>query len=788
MEIPTDKNCMTSSENKKFTEKDNQTKITNTRLTVPTTTSPSLTEKPFSIYHSSFIKIQNSTILSPIEVKFEPYKYTTIPTFTLIADLPFTLKLTQTLKDLEFIIQTKNTASKIIIYNPSNSTITINANEPLLDISARTRAIFVAIHNEQVEMTDMYLPNMPIPIEDIASDPDIEKAAPETKSKLYDAIFSQTKDKLNNIDYAKINNAVFSTLLSEEQENINQSHLINYEMSIFQSINRNTFAELQNNDKYLSNFKKICKNNPNQMPNFTVRRDVLYKLFPNQNKIALAIPQVLMKSLVHHLHNKYCHTSHKRLYNIFKIKYFALNAAKRFREEQENCYTCTITQQARNDQQTVGRQRSSVATRPRQGISVDLITGLPTTRGKQSAYVLISDVFTSYTYMFLIPNKETIHVYNALLNCFSVLGQPEFVISDADNSLIPAITELSTLLGFQYSTTVPYSQHQNRVEASYRDLKATIRKVLHDPTTNLNRSDWDIGLIYALQSYNACTIGNTDVSRQTAFFKSQENLFSFEPEIFATDVEITKPLAEYTKKIKETYPKKPKNFNVRPGQVLYSKTRQLLQGQTSAYFLNCKGPFLVKEVYKKRLFVKAQNLVDKKMYTIHFKDLILPSNFKEYSILLNDSFDKDLLLTQSEIKRAQSTSKDDEPIQHRIDDDIQPTSTTTRTPPDTEEDEDAPLSETFKNLQSIDSIQPRRSPRLQEKGKIKSLLVKILSTKSKTPKNIIFKGTFKNWINFGKAVSDVQYFSNTKKWQKKVLFTYEITKDKYENEIEVALM
>jgi len=145
MEIPTDKNCMTSSENKKFTEKDNQTKITNTRLTVPTTTSPLLTEKPFSIYHSSFIKIQNSTILSPIEVKFEPYKYTTIPTFTLIADLPFTLELTQTLKDLEFIIQTNNTASKIIIHNPSNSTITLNANEPLLDISARTRAIFVAI-------------------------------------------------------------------------------------------------------------------------------------------------------------------------------------------------------------------------------------------------------------------------------------------------------------------------------------------------------------------------------------------------------------------------------------------------------------------------------------------------------------------------------------------------------------------------------------------------------------------------------------------------------------------
>ena len=103
----------------------------------------------------------------------------------------------------------------------------------------------MAIHNEQVEMTDMYLPNMPIPIENIASDPDIEKATPEAKPKLYDAIFSQTKDKLNNIDYAKINNAVFSTLLSEEQENINQSHLINYEMSNRGSLAFKVIVELE---------------------------------------------------------------------------------------------------------------------------------------------------------------------------------------------------------------------------------------------------------------------------------------------------------------------------------------------------------------------------------------------------------------------------------------------------------------------------------------------------------------------------------------------------------------
>ena len=173
MEIPTDKNCITSSENKKFTDKNTKDiKITSTLLDITATRSqPTLTETQFSIYHSSFLKIKNSTVLSPIEVKFEPYRYTTFPNFTMIADLPFKLRLNQTLSKLEFIIQTTHTGSKITIYNPTNSTITLSADDPLFDITARTKATFVAIHNEQVEMTDMYLPNMPVPIEHIISDP-----------------------------------------------------------------------------------------------------------------------------------------------------------------------------------------------------------------------------------------------------------------------------------------------------------------------------------------------------------------------------------------------------------------------------------------------------------------------------------------------------------------------------------------------------------------------------------------------------------------------------------------
>lgn len=99
------------------------------------------------------------------------------------------------------------------------------------------------------------------------------------------------------------------------------------------------------------------KEKNNSKINFTVRCGILYKLFPKENKIALAIPNILIKHLVHYLHNKYCQKSAKRLYNIFKIKYYTRLAESTFKEEQQNCYTCAITQRARNEKQTIGRER-----------------------------------------------------------------------------------------------------------------------------------------------------------------------------------------------------------------------------------------------------------------------------------------------------------------------------------------------------------------------------------------------------------------------------------------------
>lgn len=119
--------------------------------------------------------------------------------------------------------------------------MTISTNEPLFKISARTQANFVPITNKNVELTDMYLLNLPIPIEIISSDPEIERADPADKEKVYESKFRKNTGKLNKIESAGINNAVFKSLLPEEKEPMTYSHRVHYEMSIF------TPGKLQNN-------------------------------------------------------------------------------------------------------------------------------------------------------------------------------------------------------------------------------------------------------------------------------------------------------------------------------------------------------------------------------------------------------------------------------------------------------------------------------------------------------------------------------------------------------------
>ena len=178
MEIPVDKNCMTASESLKF----DNTKINSTNTTFrnenQSQSEPRLHQElldlkkiPFGIHHSTNILIKSSEILAQTSLEVQPCSYTTVPVFKMLADILFQLDMSENLCNLEFYILTIENNSKIIIHNPTNKTCLINRNDTLFKISARTQATFVPIKNSNVEFSDMYLPNLSMPVDITLSDP-----------------------------------------------------------------------------------------------------------------------------------------------------------------------------------------------------------------------------------------------------------------------------------------------------------------------------------------------------------------------------------------------------------------------------------------------------------------------------------------------------------------------------------------------------------------------------------------------------------------------------------------
>ena len=73
-------------------------------------------------------------------------------------------------------------------------------------------------------------------------------------------------------------------------------------MSIFQSIDRETFIELQDKDEFIRIIKTHCIKNAD-LQIICYSRGILYKVVPTENnKITSCIPDLLLKSLTQFLH------------------------------------------------------------------------------------------------------------------------------------------------------------------------------------------------------------------------------------------------------------------------------------------------------------------------------------------------------------------------------------------------------------------------------------------------------------------------------------------------------
>ena len=99
-----------------------------------------------------------------------------------------------------------------------------------------------------------------------------------------------------------------------------------------QSISREIFAKAQESDDFLSVIKNSIINNENEFNKFLIKNSVLYKVIQDsktdRNKCVLCIPDILMPSVIHTIHEELGHPSTTLTTRNFQNIYYNRMATK----------------------------------------------------------------------------------------------------------------------------------------------------------------------------------------------------------------------------------------------------------------------------------------------------------------------------------------------------------------------------------------------------------------------------------------------------------------------------
>ena len=131
-----------------------------------------------------------------------PDSFIQIPVYKLLADIPFNLEMASPNSEIEFYKQVTKNKLRIIQHNPSKLPHKILKNLPLFSITFRN-IMFVTILKNNAEFSDMYLPNVAVPIDIKESNPELNVTSNQAElEKLYIQIFQEQQQlKLQDIEH-----------------------------------------------------------------------------------------------------------------------------------------------------------------------------------------------------------------------------------------------------------------------------------------------------------------------------------------------------------------------------------------------------------------------------------------------------------------------------------------------------------------------------------------------------------------------------------------------------------
>jgi hypothetical protein len=187
---------------------------------------------------------------------------------------------------------------------------------------------------------------------------------------------------------------------------------------------------------------------------------------------------------------------------------------------------------------------------PGEIISMDSLTGLPSTPDGETCVIVIIDNFTRFVELY--PRKSTTEdeAVSALLHHIGRYGVPAKIITDNGGQFVaePIITKLYSALNIEHVRTIAYSKEENSiVERSNKEILRHLKALVYDSKT-INA--WKAYLPIVQRIMNATVHSALGVAPATLLHGGvldlNRGLFTALPKINESQ---TQPLGEYVQKL-----------------------------------------------------------------------------------------------------------------------------------------------------------------------------------------------------------------------------------------------
>jgi Integrase zinc binding domain len=216
-----------------------------------------------------------------------------------------------------------------------------------------------------------------------------------------------------------------------------------------------------------------------------------------QCKFVICIPNELMPSVIHTLHQTLGHPTVSTTLKNFQHYYYHHKAKPLIRDYVQACLKCKYAHKQDLKKSVPSAERTLQPTRPRQHLYCDLI---PMPKGQYS-YILFSlEAYCQYVYTLPLKDKTAPSVLQGFLSLFATTGWYEALYLDNETSFQKAAKTLVKFAPIAVHYSTPYCHFQNN-------------------------EDWPLLLPTVTQALNRKIILSLGLSRDSLHYNRQSEFF-----------------------------------------------------------------------------------------------------------------------------------------------------------------------------------------------------------------------------------------------------------------------